>query len=445
MTSQSFSKQILTIAIPVSLKLFLDMAMILIDLFMIGKLGSAELTAVGMGLVLLAGSIGVLDNLFATGGGILVARLTGAKQDQRAANVLGAMFIIAFPLYLIGTLAIPFVADLYLLFQTTTEVAALGDLYFGTLVAGSIFIYLDVLLFTYFVSTGNSQLPMKIKIASLGLNVVFNYLFIFGNAGAPAMGIQGAALGTIVATTFNVALYLVVIKQSFTHTIQLRHAFTQMKDILKLGVPSVIENFTFQISWLFIISLINSYAASVAAGFQIGYRVESIAFLPGLGTAAAAATLVSRFVGANRSRDIDRVTSVTATLTCLFMGGVGALMAIIPESFARLFTNEFSVINDASTYIRIIGLSQIPLGLQFVYTASLRGLGDVSKTAMIKIALLWINIIIPSLVIAHLGLDVVWLFTVIALANVIDAVVFIYRFKRLRAQSRMTTMPSAVG
>ncbi|GEA62277.1 MATE family efflux transporter [Vibrio comitans] len=445
MTSQSLSKQILTIAIPVSLKLFLDMAMILIDLFMIGQLGSAELTAVGMGLVLLAGSIGVLDNLFATGGGILVARLTGAKREQCAANVLGGMFLIALPLYLIGTLAIPFVADLYLLFHTTAEVAVLGDLYFGTLVAGSIFIYLDVLLFTYFVSTGNSKLPMKIKIASLGLNVVFNYLFIFGNAGAPAMGIKGAALGTIVATSFNVALYLIVIKQSFTHVIQLRHSLTHLKDILKLGVPSVVENFTFQISWLFIISLINSYAASAAAGFQIGYRVESIAFLPGLGTAAAAATLVSRFVGANRSRDIDSVTSVTATLTCLFMGGVGGLMAIIPESFASLFTNELSVINDAATYIRIIGLAQIPLGLQFVYTASLRGLGDVSKTAIIKVVLLWLNIVIPSSVIAHLGLDVIWLFTVIALANVIDAAVFITRFKRLRAQSKMATMYSAVG
>ncbi|WP_439033349.1 MATE family efflux transporter [Agarivorans sp. QJM3NY_33] len=284
---------------------------------------------------------------------------------------------------------------------------------------------------------------MKIKIASLGLNVAFNYIFIFGKFGVPALGIQGAALGTIVATTFNVFLYLVVIKISSAHSIQAKSAFKQVKGILKLGVPSVVENFTFQISWLIIIVLINSYAISVAAGFQIGYRVESIAFLPGLGTAAAAATLVSRFVGANRPKDVDKVVSVTAKLTCLFMGGIGLLMAINPESFARIFSDELGVIHEASLYIRIIGLAQIPLGLQFVYTAALRGLGDVSKTAIIKIVLLWLNIIIPSLIIVHLGLGVVWLFTVVALANVIDAKVFISRYKHLRTQSRITTINSA--
>ncbi len=445
MNSQSLSKQVLIIAIPVSLKIFLDMAMVLIDLFMIGKLGTAELTAVGMGLVLLSGSIGVLDNLFATGGGILVARLTGAHKHQSATNVLGAMFIIAFPLYMLGTLAIPFVADLYLLFQTTEEVAELGSLYFGTLLAGSVFIYLDVLLFTYFVSTGDSKLPMKIKIASLGLNVVFNYLFIFGNLGAPALGIQGAALGTVVATVFNVGLYLVVIKRSCFNSINAKDSFKHVKDILKLGIPSVVENFTFQLSWLFIISLINSYAASVAAGFQIGYRVESIAFLPGLGTAAAAATLVSRFIGANKSEDVDKVVLVTAKVTCLFMGVVGALMAITPESFARVFTNEPNVIIDAALYIRIIGLAQVPLGLQFVYTASLRGLGDVSKTALIKVVLLWLNIVIPSLIIVQLELGVVWLFAVIAFANIVDAKVFISRFKRLRPPSYITKVHGTAG
>lgn len=430
MKSKSLSKQVLTIAIPVSFKLFLDMAMVLIDLFMIGHLGTAELTAVGMGLVILSASIGVLDNLFATGGGILVARYIGANKYQKAFNTLGAMLIISVPLYLMCLLAIPFIHDTYILFRTTIEVAQLGSLYLGTLFAGSLFIFLDVLLFTYFVSTGNSKLPMQIKIVSLMLNVIFNYIFVFGHFGLPALGVQGAALGTIVATAFNVGIYIIILKRTQSITIKFKAAIFYIKRILNLGIPSLIENLTFQLSWLFVISLINSYAASVAAGFQIGYRVESIAFLPGLGTAAAAATLVSQFLGANRNDEIKDVIAVTAKVTCLFMGSIGIFMAIAPESFARLFTDEAKVIHDAALYILIIGLAQIPLGLQFVYTAALRGLGDVSKTALIKVVLLWVTIVIPCLIVTLLDFGVIWLFSIIAVANVVDAIIFGYRLRR---------------
>ncbi len=437
MKSKSLSKQVLVIAIPVSLKLFLDMAMVLIDLFMIGHLGTAELTAVGMGLVILSASIGVLDNLFVTGGGILVARYIGANKYQKAFNALGAMLIISLPLYLMCLLAIPFIQDAYILFRTTVEVSQLGSLYLGTLYAGSLFIFLDVLLFTYFVSTGNSKLPMQIKIVSLILNVVFNYMFVFGHFGLPALGVQGAALGTIVATAFNVGVYIIILKRTQLISIKFKAAIFHIRRILNLGIPSLIENLTFQLSWLFVISLINGYAASVAAGFQIGYRVESIAFLPGLGTAAAAATLVSQFLGASRNNEIKDVVTVTAKVTCLFMGGLGVLMAIAPESFARVFTDEAKVIHDASSYIRIMGLAQIPLGLQFVYTATLRGLGDVSKTALIKVILLWTSIVIPCLIVTALDLGIIWLFSIIAIANIVDATIFGRRLrKRLNSLTR---------
>jgi len=428
-------KQVLAIAVPVSLKLFLDMAMILIDLFMVGKLGVNELTAVGMGLFLLSASVGVLDNLFATGGGILVARLTGAKQHQKALQVLVTMFIIAFPLYLLTSATAAYTKEIYLFFRTSVDVAELGVDYFGTLLIGSLFIYLDVLFFTYFVSIGNSKFPMQLKIISLMFNILFNYLFIFGNLGAPKLGLQGAAIGTIAATALTVCIYVTVLLRSGRYTMKLAFSLYYFQEILKLGVPSIIENITFQASWLFIISLINSYAVSVAAGFQIGYRVESIAFLPGLGMAAAAATLVSRYIGAQDSKQAHQITVTTAKITVLFMGTIGGLMVILPESFARVFTDDSATITDASLYIQIIGIFQIPLGLQFVYTAALRAHGDLSRTALIKVLLLWVNIVIPSMIIVHFGYSVTWLFAVISFANVIDATVFIARYEKIRLKN----------
>jgi len=430
-------KQVLAIAVPVSLKLFLDMAMILIDLFMVGKLGINELTAVGMGLFLLSATAGVLDNLFATGGGLLVARLTGAQQHQKVFQVLTSMLIIAIPLYLLTLVIALYSEEIYLLFRTTVEVAELGVDYFGTLLIGSLFIYLDVLLFTYFVSIGNSKLPMQLKIISLMFNMLFNYLFIFGNLGAPKLGIQGAAIGTIAATALTVCFYVVVLLRDRLYPVKWVFSVHYLKQILKLGMPSMIESITFQASWLFIIALINSYALSVAAGFQIGFRVESIAFLPGLGTAAAAATLVSRFIGAQDNQQAAMVTLTTAKITVLFMGIMGGLMVIMPEALARVFTDDSATIADAAIYIRVIGLSQIPLGLQFVYSAALRAHGDLSRTAMLKILLLWVNIVIPAMIIVHLGYPVLWLFAVISFANFIDAAVFICRYQQVRTKNSM--------
>lgn len=430
MNSAALYKKVLIIALPASAKFFLDVLMVLIDLAMIGSIGVNELAAVGMGLLLISALLGTVDSLFASGGMIIISRLKGAGREAEANQAFFNLLFIVVPLSIAIMLIAPFVEELYLILQATPEVAVLGQDYFGVILYGCIFIFLDVMFFTYFSSVGNSKLPMNIKILTIVFNVVFNYIFIFGKFGFPALGVTGAAFGTILSTALGCLIYLyyVVVKQQYRFNCKL--STKMIKEVFTLGIPSVFENGIFQATWLFIISMITAYSTSVAAGFHIGYRVESIAFLPGLGAAVASTTLVSQFLGAQNHNDAKQAAYITGVVTSAFMGSIGLGMVLFPELFARIFTNEPQVIEDAALYIRIIGLTQIPLGLQFIYTAALRGAGAVKSTALIKIMLLWVNITLPAMLIVHMDLGVIWIFVVISFANIIDAAVFIYLFKR---------------
>lgn len=432
-------KRVLSIAIPVSCKLFLDMGMTLVDLYMVSPMGTKALAAVGMGSLLISASTGVLEHLLTTSTGILIARLKGAKQLEDTRQVLFNLLLLVIPLSILTLVIASYAEPIYLLLNSTPAVASIGCRYWGTILYGSPLLYLDALFFTYFVAMGDSQYPMKIKIISIVFNIAFNSLFINGQLGLPALGVQGAALGTVLAMALNVCLYLRKILREQQYGFICRISTKWLNKILHLGIPSILENLTFQISWLFIIALINHYSTNASAGFQVGFRVESIAFLPGLGAATAATTLVSQYIGARNPTQANHAVTITALVTLMFMGSIGILMTILPRQFAMIFTTDPHVIHHAATYIQLIGATQIPLGLQFVYRAALQGMGKVKSTAFLKVSLLWICILIPSLFVVKLGADVKWIDGIISAANIIDATVFILYFNMIK-----TVKPSQI-
>ena len=142
---------------------------------------------------------------------------------------------------------------------------------------------------------------MKIKIASIILNVFLNYLFIFGHFGFPEMGVEGAALGTVIVNILETLVYLwLYVKGKMFYNPKWHYSKALLARALKVGIPASFERtLTFSSFMLFTV-IIAHYGTEVLAGYQIGLRVEGLAFMPGIGFTIAAMALMGQGLGAKK-------------------------------------------------------------------------------------------------------------------------------------------------
>ncbi len=423
-------RRILTLAVPAALKHLLDMILVLIDMLMVGSLGVDHVAAVGLGLQFMM-VLGVVMTLFSVGGNALISRLKGSGRIYKANIALYNLLLIALGLAVATTLLIaPFVPQLYHAMQTTAEVAALGEAYFGTLALGMVIIFLDMLFFTYFSAMGNTVVSLKIKVASALLNVVLNYALIFGHFGAPAMGVEGAAIATLLATLFNVLVYILWMRGHNSYGMIPRYSAKMIREAWRIGLPASVERGIASLSFMFFVAIIAGYSTESLAAYQIGLRIEGIAFMPGFGFSVAAMALVGQYLGAKDSEGAERAALITSYIAAAFMGTVGLFMVLFPEFAIHFFTKDPETVRQAAIYLRLVGISQIPLAMMFVLSSSLRGAGAVRVTMIISLSTLWSLRILPSFIVSYISDDIVWVYIMMTVETFVKGWLFYYVFKK---------------
>ena len=175
--------RVLQLAIPGALKHFLDIVQILIDMLMVGSLGVAALAAVGLSMQFMM-VIQALMSLYAVGSSALISRYIGGGRRHRASSVVFVgLWVASAGALIVGTVGWYFSEEFFRWMQASSEVAALGNGYFGMLSLGMGLIFLDTLAYNALSAAGDTRTSLYIKIASVFLNGGLNYLFIFGHGG----------------------------------------------------------------------------------------------------------------------------------------------------------------------------------------------------------------------------------------------------------------------
>lgn len=419
-------KTILYIAIPAALKHLLDMILIIIDMIMVGSLGVDQVAAVGLGLQFLM-VLGVVMTLFSVGGNAVISRLKGSGRTYKANITLYNLSLLTFILAILSMfLIIPFVKELYFIIGVTPEVAGFGVEYFGTIAFGFALMFFDTLFFTYFSAMGNTIISLYIKITSALLNVLLNYALIFGHFGFPALGVQGAAVATLIALSLNVLIYIFWIYKSPTYGLIRVFSKKMMHEVWRVGFPASVERGIASLSFMFFVAIIAGYSTQSLAGYQIGLRIEGIAFMPGFGFSVAAMTLMGQYLGAKDPLGAEKAVMITSWIAASFMGFVGIFMVVIPEVAIVFFTNDPRTIEEASIYLRLVGISQVPLAMMFVLSAGLRGAGAVKITMIVSLSTLWSLRILPS----YLSDDILWVYIVMTVETFVKGGLFFYIFKK---------------
>ncbi len=394
-------QKILKLSLPAAVNSLLDMLQVITDLIMVGRISAFAVAAVGLGLQSLMFLFAMLS-LLHIGTSALLSRFVGAGQMKRASTGLSTLLhfvlYISFPLMLFWYF---FASNIYVWFGTAEEVIRLGEEYVQTLTWMLPFVFGKLVFVTALNSAGDTKTPMQIKIASIVLNVFLNYLLIFGNHGFPQLGVMGAAVGTVIVNILEMIVYMVLYLRHKTPYIPAWHySKSLLKRALKVGIPASFErSLTFGSFMLFTV-IIAQFGTEVLAGYQIGLRVEGLAFMPGIGFTIAAMALMGQGLGAKKPEQSREDVILVLKYTVGLMFFLSFFMIFMPEKIVWFFTDDAQTIEEASLYLRIVGLSQIPLAYNFVLSGALRGAGDTKRTLRINLISVWLVRIIPAFVLS---------------------------------------------
>jgi putative MATE family efflux protein len=428
-------RNVLRLALPAALKHLLDILQILIDMLMVGMLSISALAAVGMSMQFMM-VINVLMTLYIVGGNAVIARMVGSRRRHRASALLYTLALFALALSLPVALAgNGFAESFYALMGAAPDVVSAGGVYFGILALGMPVIFLDGLFYNALSAAGDTKSSLYIKLLSAAVNLLLNYCLIFGHCGFEAMGIAGAAYATVIAYAFNVAAYLWVLRRYPKRLGIVPHlSQNDLKRSLRIGSSAALERSLTVASFLIFIYVITSYGTAALAGYQVGLRIEGIAFMPGLGFSVAAMALVGQSLGSKQPEQAYQRGIAATRMAAWFMGGIGLVMVAVPEPFVMLFTEDAATIKEASLYLRLVGLSQVPLAVTFVLSGAMRGAGATKMTLKINVASLWLLRVIPSYIAMKLGYGILAVFIIMTVETFVKGGVFWVVFRQRRWQ-----------
>ena len=400
-------------------------------MLMVGMISITALAAVGMSMQFMM-VINVLMTLYVVGGNALISRFIGEGRKKRASALLYALSIFAIFLSVFVTIGGYFGSShIYALMGASEDVISQGSIYFEILSLGIVVIFIDNLLYNALSAAGDTKSSLNIKLISAVINAFLNYVFIFGHFGFEAYGIAGAAYATVIAYCFNVVAYYFLIKKSNSKLNLI--PIIRIKDMIRVwhvGWSAALDRGISSLSFLFFVSIIAAYGTHGLAGYQVGLRIEGIAFMPGFGFAIAAMALVGQNLGAKNLDKAYNMGIISGRIAYIFMGSVGVVLIAIPELLVSFFTQDAATIQIASQYLILVGLAQIPLAIMFVYSGALRGAGATKTTLKVNVLSLWFLRVIPSYIAYKMGYGLIVIFIIMNIETLIKGVIYWYIYQK---------------
>ncbi len=286
--------------------------------------------------------------------------------------------------------------------------AQLEASYFTALMAGCIFSLLKTCLVAFFTGIAKTRLVMAADILGLLLNVPLIYCLVFGYMGLPAMGIVGAALGTILSTVFSCVLLLMYYaERSNRQQFSLARSWVIDRGILsrywRLGLPSGIEMFMNVSAFSAFLLLFQSYGVVQAASAAIVFNWDLMSFVPLMGLHVALISLVGRFVGAGDTDRLQQVVIAGFVLGLGYSGFLALLFLGFRESLAGFFLvpgSDTEAIHALASFM-MLGMTSYVMADAVVLVAGgvLRGAGDTRWLMMTSIVVHWLMVLAQYLVI----------------------------------------------
>lgn len=426
----------LKLAVPVIAGQLGQVMMGIVDSLMVGRLGAAPLAAASLSnsiffLVLVVG-IGVSQALTP-----LVAQSVGAKQPGNCGILLRQGLLVCFAAGLILA-AITFgAAGLIPLLNQPEPVVPLAMVYLRIMGISIIPIMIFQAYRQYSEGLSIMWPAMILTLGANALNVVLNWIFIYGHLGFPAMGLKGAGFSTLGTRVVMAIILMAYVWKSRKYKTFYLPVFVfpfklhwqKISAIIRIGVATGFQYFFEVGAFTGAAVLIGWMGASSLAAHQIALSAAAFSFMFAVGVSAAAAVRVGKAQGENNREGIRKAGFSALILSVLIMTVFAGLFVIFRFIIPRFFIADPGVISLASSLLIIAALFQVSDGLQCVALGALRGMSDVKIPTIATFISYWIIGLPAGYVLAFpLGLKVWGIWIGLSLGLTVSALLLTTRF-----------------
>jgi len=362
----------------------------LVDTLMVGRLGTAAIAAVGIGTLLfsaLATTLRALDVAVQT----FTARREGEGRSPEVGAVLGSGLLLALVAGSIATAAGMRWPHLGIaLVSGDPEVIRLGAEYYYWRCAGLLPFLFFALSRSCFDGLGLTRVGMVTSFVMNGLNVVLNWVLIYGRLGAPAMGVGGAALATSLSALISALIILsVALRPSVRRPHRLFGRGSLRRDLLRpllrVGLPQAAQGLGLVGGLVVFYGILGQVSTVAVAAGNIIMRLAAMCLMAAVGVGVAVQTLVSRCLGARDARGAWRVGLAGFWLSAALMALLGLPFLLWPDLVLRAFAVDEPVLAAGRGILRITALVQVLAAAGLTFAGVLRGAGATDRVLAVDV------------------------------------------------------------
>jgi MATE family multidrug resistance protein len=350
----------------------------------------------------------------------LVAQHLGAGQKDRCSVASAQALFVAVLAYPLVLCCLP--AGHWLFSVSHTPISQLGPqtVYFDILMVGSVLGLLRNCFSSFFSGIGRTRVIMVAALVSMVVNVVANYALIFGHFGAPALGMAGAAYGTLIGSAVGLvvlagAYFRRAMRVEFGILSGLRPDWPMLRKLFRFGYPSGLEFFLNMLAFDLLVLSFHSYGVSEAAAVTIAFNWDMVCFIPLIGVNIGVSSLVGRYMGAGSPDTAHRATVSGFRLAICYSGLMLLVLCLVPRQLVVMFqrpgTPGFDEIVPLAVFmVRLVALYVCADAIALVFSGALRGAGDTFWTMCISVGTHWsMSLLVISLIrVGHVSPKLAW-------------------------------------
>jgi len=433
-SNQPLLPALVRLALPIAGSNLLQRGVGIVDTLMVGRLGAAELAAVGLSQLLIFFLMALVYGL-GIGCTVAVAYHTGAGDQDERARAIRASLLLGLAASAGLTILGLFVSE-----PTARFLGASGPVLTLTVeylvITWTFFIFKVMLhmVASIFYGVGDSRTPLAVIVFVNLIHVGIAFPLVFGWAGAPRMGVPGAAIASVISEAFGaVSLVVMASRRGWLSWRGRWSDPVEVRRIVTIGSPAMGERLITHGMQLVYAKLVIGFGVAAYAAHQVGLNIEALSFLPALGFAQAATTLVGQRLGAGQGLAARRSGIHAAWLAVTVMSVFGVSYVLFPAQWVALFTTDDEVLAYGRTLMWIMALLQPPLALALALKGALRGAGETKVVLYAAVLGGWV-VRLPLAYLfgirLDLGLVAVWL--TMWLDWWVRGAVVLLRFRRMR-------------
>lgn len=326
---------------------------------------------------------------------VMVAQYAGANQVHMVKRTINnSLLLLVTGGLAVSALGIALHRNILLLIKTPPEILADASGYLTIFLAGIPLMMGYNVFGAILRGLGDSRTPLLFLAYSTVTNIILDPLFIFGIGPFPRMGVQGAAVATVISQ--GVATVLAI-----RHLNRKNHLLTfnpadfrfdreMTHSVIRIGLPAGLQQLVVSAGALVLVSIVNQFGHTLTAAFGSGMRLDQFTIMPAMSLGLAISAMVGQNLGAGRHLRVKQTVYWGVMLSGAMALTISILVFGLAPWLMLVFTRDPAVQNAGVSFLRTVSLSYVPVALLFAFNGVMRGAGDTLPAMLISVASLWL-------------------------------------------------------